>query len=93
MINILLGDFLFFFFYFLTMPCGMLDLVPRPGIELIPRVVKAWNLNHWTTREVPGQNILNFAPHFRPLAFFYLIHLFLAALGLLCYAWALSSCS
>ena len=27
-------------------------LVPQPGIEPVPAAVKAWSLNHWTTREV-----------------------------------------
>ena len=28
-------------------------LVPQRGMEPVPTVWKAWNLNHWTTREVP----------------------------------------
>ena len=27
-------------------------LVPRPGIEPTPPAVEAWNLNHWTAKEV-----------------------------------------
>ena len=30
-------------------------LVPQPGIEHGPLVVKAWNPSHWTTREFPGE--------------------------------------
>ena len=25
---------------------------PQPGTEPVPPVLKAWNLNYWTTREV-----------------------------------------
>ena len=28
-------------------------LTPQPGIEPRLPVLEAWNLNHWTTREVP----------------------------------------
>ena len=30
----------------------MQDLSSPPGMEPMPLAVKAWNLNHWTTREV-----------------------------------------
>ena len=30
----------------------MQDLVPWPGIELVPPACRAWSLNPWTTREV-----------------------------------------
>ena len=33
-------------------------LVPQPGIEPVLLAVEAWNLNHWTTREVLDQWIL-----------------------------------
>jgi len=33
--------------------CGMWDLVLWPGIEPAPPTLGAWNLSHWTTREVP----------------------------------------
>ena len=33
-------------------------LVPGPGIEPVPPAVKAWSLNHWTTREVPNSELL-----------------------------------
>ena len=36
-----------------TLSCGMWDLVPWPGIEPGPPALGAWNLSHWTTREVP----------------------------------------
>ena len=29
-------------------------LVPPPGIQPVPPAVEAWNLSHWTVREVPG---------------------------------------
>ena len=28
-------------------------LVPLSGIEPVPPAVEAWNLNHWTSKEVP----------------------------------------
>ena len=43
-------------FIYLAMPglsCSMQDLVPWPEIEPGPPALRAWNLNHWTTREVP----------------------------------------
>ena len=33
--------------------CGMWDVVPWSGIEPGPPASGAWNLSHWTTREVP----------------------------------------
>ena len=33
--------------------CGIWDLVPWSGVELGPPTLGAWNLSHWTTREVP----------------------------------------
>lgn len=43
---------LFFIFYFWPhcMACGFLD--PQPGITPMPRAVKVWSPNCWTTREV-----------------------------------------
>ena len=35
------------------MACGI--LIPQPGIEPTPPALEAWNLNHWTAREVPGK--------------------------------------
>ena len=37
--------------------CGMQDLVPWAGIKLRPPGLGAWNLSHWTTREVPCLSI------------------------------------
>ena len=34
------------------MACGI--FVPQPEMELWPRAVEAWSLNHWTTWEVPN---------------------------------------
>ena len=28
-------------------------LFAQPGIEPVPPALKAWNLNHWITREIP----------------------------------------
>ena len=33
----------------------MRDL-PQPGIEPVPHALGVWSLNHWTAREVPGNN-------------------------------------
>ena len=43
--------FLSFFFFFGHVAWGI--LVPRPGIEPQPLVVKVWSPNHWTIREFP----------------------------------------
>ena len=42
---------LFFFFWQCCTACGI--LVPQPGIEPVTLELEVWNLNHWTTREVP----------------------------------------
>ena len=34
----------------LIVVCG--TLIPQPGIETRPPALGAWNLSHWTTREV-----------------------------------------
>ena len=52
--------------------CGI--LVPPPGIEPVPPPVEAWNLNHWSVREVATVNYL---------------FIYLAALGLSCGRWDL----
>ena len=44
--------FLFFSFFLLAAPCVCRILLPRPGIKPMLFAVEAWNLNHWTTREV-----------------------------------------
>ena len=41
---------------YLAAPCGI--LVPQPGIEPLPPAEEAQRLSHWTTREVPVQQIL-----------------------------------
>ena len=38
------------------MACGI--LVPQPGIEPVSPAVEAQSLNHWSTREVPGDSLL-----------------------------------
>ena len=47
---------IFLLFIFLAVPCSMLDLSspPTPGIEPVLPAVEMQNLNHWTSREVPG---------------------------------------
>ena len=51
----------FFFLIFIFSPCRVACgiLVPQPGIEPVPPAVKAWSLNHWTTREVLLFNYLH----------------------------------
>ena len=53
-----LSNIFFFFFWWGACYIAYRILVPRPGIEPEPAVVGAWNLNHWTAREVP--ELLNF---------------------------------
>ena len=45
--------------------CGMWDLVSWLGIEPQPPALGAWNLSHWTTREVP-QGHCSFTTVFPP---------------------------
>ena len=47
--------FFFLFFFFVCVVCGV--LVSGPGMEPMPPAVEVWNLNHWTTREVPGMPV------------------------------------
>ena len=35
----------------LGLHCNMWDLVPRPGVELGPPVLAAWNLSRWEVLE------------------------------------------
>ena len=42
------------FFWLHSTACGI--LVPPPGVKPVPPSVRAWNLNNWTTREVPIQH-------------------------------------
>ena len=44
-------------FLFLSMLCGTLgeDLSFPSGMEPTSPVLEAWNLNHWTGREVPEE--------------------------------------
>ena len=54
-------SFFFFFLIFLFIylaSCGMWDFVSRPGMEPVPPALEAWNLNHWTTREIPTPTFL-----------------------------------
>ena len=43
--------FIFILFWPRSIACGI--LVPRPGFEPVSPALKAWSLNHWTTREGP----------------------------------------
>ena len=45
-----------YIYMYLAAPCWI--LVPQPGIEPLPPAVEAQRLNHWTTRDVPVQQIL-----------------------------------
>ena len=36
---------------------GMWIFVPQPGIEPTSPALEAWNLNHWTAREVPTTSL------------------------------------
>ena len=42
-----------------TLRCGMWDLVPWPGIETGPPALGVQSPSHWTTREVPRNQIFN----------------------------------
>ena len=42
---------LFLFFWLLHMACVI--LVPQPGNELGPWIMRMWNSNHWTSKEFP----------------------------------------
>ena len=41
------------FWLYLT-ECGILLIVPQPGVEPMPAAVEGRYLNHWTAREFPG---------------------------------------
>ena len=45
--------FICLFIFFLAALQGIWDLSSQEGIESMPPALEAWNLNHWTTREVP----------------------------------------
>ena len=47
--------FLCSMFWLCYAACGI--LVPRAGTEPVPPAVEAWSLNHWTTREAPGEGL------------------------------------
>ena len=71
----------FFFFFLIKFHCPfplphtylavpglcIWDLVLWPGIKLWPLALGAWNLSHWTTRDVPNSLIF----HFHSWEFFY----------------------
>ena len=66
---------LFFFSWPHCAVCGI--LVPQPGIKAMSPALGVWNLNHWTTREVPHplflpssakeKGILSFQCQYAPL--------------------------
>ena len=47
-----------YLFFFLASPCGI--LVPHPGIEPVPPAEGVQSASHWTTREAPTANTLEF---------------------------------
>ena len=51
LVFILILFYLIYLFFWLH-PVACRTLVPKPGIEPMPSVVKVMSLNHWTTREV-----------------------------------------
>ena len=55
--------FFFFFFWLHCSVCGI--LVPGPGIEPTPLALKAWSLNHWTTRKFSRIFYINKYPNKR----------------------------
>ena len=55
----------FISFYFGCVACGI--LVPRPGIEPRPSVVRAQSPNRWTEREFPGYLFLEDSSGCAPL--------------------------
>ena len=48
----------YYYYFGCTTACWI--LVPQPGMEPTPPVAQVWNLNHWTTREVPA--VLDYSP-------------------------------
>ena len=61
---LLIMEFSCCFFFFFSVLYGLQILVPQQGAEPIPSTVKAWSLNHWTTREFPDMTIL-FSHHLK----------------------------
>lgn len=45
--------FYLFIFCLFCLSAWQWDLIPEPGIELVPSAVEAWSDHHWTTKEVP----------------------------------------
>ena len=56
---------LFFFFFFKLHRKAYGILASCPGIEPVSPVVKAWSLKHWTTREIPLNNLFLVVPSCR----------------------------
>ena len=50
-------EWIWFVFWFFWSHVACRILVPRPGIEPRPLVLETWSPNHWTTREVPEEEI------------------------------------
>ena len=46
-----------FIFWLCRLTCGI--LVPQPGIGPMPPALEVWGLNHWTIRDVPGEDLLS----------------------------------
>ena len=49
-----------FFFFFGCTSCGI--LLPQSSMKPGPMAVTILSLNHWTTREFPGGNVLSTGP-------------------------------
>ena len=56
---LILWNFTITFFFFFGHTPQLAILVPRPGIEPGPLVVKAQSPNHWTAREFPTITFLH----------------------------------
>ena len=50
----------FFFFFLVSVGRASWHVRSKPGIEPTPLAVEAQNLNHWTAREVPSSNKMDF---------------------------------
>ena len=58
----------FFFFFFLLCYTACGSLISGPGIKPVPSALEARSLNHWTTKEVPGEEKLELNVFLCPLA-------------------------
>lgn len=78
----IVGFLIFFFFFF----CGGVEIccmacrisAPWPGMQSATPALKAWNLSHWTTKEVPVKLLiwLHFLSHSFSFCFMLSLSLF-----------------